>query len=307
MNSFGKLIKHPHRAVFDTSANKMQAFTIGRVGLISWQVSEYTLTVISENVSAFLLDVGSSVFLDVGSGVLLNVGSSEDTGFNNGVVTLNTDGTISIVYDFSDLTVDELIALLAADGFVINYQLDNELLVLRAFVLFDQSGISGDGVFAYTSLLWVILKAYAVEVDVAKLETLNCLAQMDMNTAATEWLDVWGTILGVGRLSGQLDPAYIADIKKNVFRQRLNKYAIELAVLEDTGKVIEIEEFYVNLFRLDISRLSSSSRFGDGKTVGAFLIRAVSSVVIDWTDVMAVIHRNRAAGIVVLPPIVRAE
>lgn len=304
MNSFGRLIKYPHRAVFDTSANKMQAFAINRDGLISWQIDGFNLSVVNENLNALFLDVGGGVLLDA-EGVLINIGSPISAGITGGTVTLNNDGSITINYDFSGLTITELIALLIADGFTISYQVDNELLALRAFVLLEQSGIANDGVFAYTSLLWVILKSYAVETDVARLETLNCLSQMDMNTAAGEWLDVWGQILGEDRLAGQLDAAYIANIKKNVFRQRLNKYAIELAVLEDTGKVIEIEEFYINLFRLDISRLSSNSRFGDGKTVGAFLIRAVSSIVIDWTDVMAVIHKNRSAGIVVLPPIVR--
>lgn len=304
MNSFGRLIKYPHRAVFDTSANKMQAFTINRDGLISWQVTEFNLSVTTENLNALFLDVGGGVLLDA-EGVLINVGSPVSAGITGGTVTLNSDGSITIDYDFSALTIAELIDLLIANGFSIGYQVDNELLVLRAFVLLEQSGVANDGVFAYTSLLWVILKSYAVETDVARLETLNCLSQMDMNTAAGEWLDVWGQILGEDRLAGQLDASYVANIKKNVFRHRLNKYAIELAVLEDTGKVIEIEEFYINLFRLDISRLSSNSRFGDGKTVGAFLIRAVSSIVIDWTDVMAVIHKNRAAGIVVLPPIVR--
>lgn len=304
MNSFGRLIKYPHRAVFDTSANKMQAFAINRDGLISWQIDGFNLSVVNENLNALFLDVGGGVLLDA-EGVLINIGSPISAGITGGTVTLNGDGSITINYDFSGLTIAELIALLIADGFLISYQVDNELLALRAFVLLEQSGVANDAVFAYTSLLWVILKSYAVETDVARLETLNCLSQMDMNTASGEWLNVWGQILGEDRLAGQLDAAYIANIKKNVFRQRLNKYAIELAVLEDTGKVIEIEEFYINLFRLDISRLSSNSRFGDGKTVGAFLIRAVSSIVIDWTDVMAVIHKNRSAGIVVLPPIVR--
>lgn len=304
MNSFGRLIKYPHRAVFDTSANKMQAFAINRDGLISWQIDGFNLSVVNENLNALFLDVGGGVLLDA-EGVLINIGSPISAGITGGTVTLNNDGSITINYDFSGLTITELIALLIADGFSVSYRVDNELLALRAFVLLEQSGVANDAVFAYTSLLWVILKSYAVETDVARLETLNCLSQMDMNTAAGEWLNVWGQILGEDRLAGQLDAAYIANIKKNVFRQRLNKYAIELAVLEDTGKVIEIEEFYIILFRLDISRLSSNSRFGDGKTVGAFLIRAVSSIVIDWTDVMAVIHKNRSAGIVVLPPIVR--
>lgn len=304
MNSFGRLIKYPHRAVFDTSANKMQAFAINRNGLISWQITGFNLSVINENLNELFIDVGGGFLLDA-EGALINIGSNVANDITGGTISLNGDGTITINYDFSGLTIAELIAILIADGFSIGYQIDNELLALRAFVLLEQSGVANDGVFAYTSLLWVILKSYAVETDVARLETLNCLSQMDMNTAAGEWLDVWGQILGEDRLAGQLDAAYIANIKKNVFRQRLNKYAIELAVLEDTGKVIEIEEFYINLFRLDVSRLSSTARFGDGKTVGAFLIRAVSSIVIDWTDVMAVIHKNRSAGIVVLPPIVR--
>lgn len=304
MNSFGRLIKYPHRAVFDTSANKMQAFAIDRDVLISWQITGFILSIVTENLTASFIDVGGGVLLDA-EGLLINIGSPIVDSIVGGDVTINEDGTVTINYDFSSLTIAELIDLLVVDGFSVSYRVDNELLVLRAFVLLEQSGVADDGVFAYTSLLWVILKSYAVETDVARLETLNCLSQMDMNTAAGEWLDVWGQILGEDRLAGQLDAAYITNIKKNVFRHRLNKYAIELAVLEDTGKVIEIEEFYLNLFRLDVSRLSSNARFGDGKTVGAFLIRAVSSIVIDWTDVMAVIHKNRAAGIVVLPPIVR--
>ncbi len=59
------------------------------------------------------------------------------------------------------------------------------------------------------------------------------------------------------------------------------------------------------MFRLDESELSGRDRLYDGSTTGYHLIRPVSARPIEWSDVLAVIERNRAAGVQVLEPEVR--
>lgn len=306
MSSFAKLIKHPHRAVFDITPDPRLAFTIDApVGLVRWQVIDWVFSAVVVDDTTVLLDVDTGV-LAFEDGSVLNVYNSAFYNATIGSVSVGPDGYVVVSYPLAGRTIGSLISDLLTDGFIVGLTGTSDILGLSAYALVDGIGISTQPVTAYTSLLWVFLKAFSFVLDDAKVEVFNALLQMDLNTSDGEWLDLWGELFNVARLQEeQLDVNYRTKIKNDVFRKRLNKYSIEAAILDITGKVVEIEEMFIYLFRLDSSRLSSTARFGDGKTVGAFLIRAVSSIVIDWTDVMAVIHKNRAAGIVVLPPIVR--
>lgn len=305
MSSFTKLIKHPHRAVFDVSPDGRLAFMVDAPGFVRWQVIDWVFSIVVADEYALLLDVDTGV-LAFEDGSVLNVYNNTFLNATVGVISQDVDGNVILSYALGGRTINELIADLIADGFTVSITGTSDILGLSAYTLVDGVGVASQPVLAYTSLLWVFLKAFSFVLDEAKVEVFNALLQMDLNTSEGEWLDLWGELFNVSRQQElQSDANYRTKIKNDVFRKRLNKYSMEAAILDITGKVVEIEEMFIYLFRLDSSRLSSSARFGNGSTVGAFLIRPISSVVIDWTDVLDVINKNKAAGIFVLPPIVR--
>lgn len=304
MRSFGRLIKYPHRKVFDVSAQQVFAFLLEHEGLVRWSVADYMFTAVLNNDGLLLfLDIGDGSVLSTDGDTLLSIGSGNT--ITVGEVSPNDDGTVSVSYSLRTRTIQQLVDDLTTDGFTVTTGDDSSLYSLMAYVLVDGIGQPSYPIVAFTSLLWVALAALSSELDTAKTQILNAIAQMNINNATDEWLDLWGGLLASLRASNEADSVYKDRIKRDAFRKRLNKYAIELAILEETGKTVEIEEMFIYLFRLDNSRLSSSSRFGNGSTVGAFIIRPVSSISIDWTDVLAVIDKNKAAGIIILPPIVR--
>jgi hypothetical protein len=85
-----------------------------------------------------------------------------------------------------------------------------------------------------------------------------------MNTADGEILDVWGTYFGVARRSGEDDEAYYNHIVREVLRPRVNRFAIEAAVFDDTGLLVSLFEPHRQIFRLSVSPLSSDHHLQDG-------------------------------------------
>jgi len=219
-------------------------------------------------------------------------------------LTVGDDAAVH-TYDLADRTLVQLSMDLIDDGFDVPY-LSPTLRSLSAAVLIEGSGdqhrSNGDHLNAYTSLLWVILSAYARELRVAGVQKEEALRQMVIPQAEGYWLDVWGLIYGIGRNAGETDGDYAPRIPEEAFRLRVNALAIEKAIKDITGKDVRIREPWVNMFRLDESKLSGSDRLYDGSNYGYHLIQPVSNSVIDWDDVLPIIERNRPAGVLVLRP-----
>lgn len=217
-------------------------------------------------------------------------------------------GATETIYDLSELTVAELADGLEADGFLVTEKQAN-YLSLSALVLVEGSGdesvSNGNRVIGYTSLMWVLLGGYAGVLREASAQVIQALRQMIITQAEGEWLDLWGKLYGVPRRQDETDQHYAPQIPKEAFRLRESPIAIEEAVKDATGKTIKIEEPWGSIFRLDGSTLSGPDKFQDGERVGYFFIQPTSTSPIDWSDVLSVINRNRAAGIVVLPPFAR--
>jgi hypothetical protein len=217
-------------------------------------------------------------------------------------------GEVTFAHNLSALTVAGLAAALQGNGFTVS-GLSSAMASLSALVVIEgdgDEGISnGSQVLGYTSLLWVLMGGYAAMVREAGAQVLQALRQMVITQAEDEWLDLWGTLYSVMRKQGESDAHYQPRIPKEAFRLRLSPIAIEEAIKDATGKTVRIEEPWQNVFRLDGSLLSGSDSLQDGVRVGAFLIQPVATMPIDWTDVLPVIERNRAAGIVVLGPVLR--
>mgnify|MGYP001564120939 CR=1 FL=1 len=262
ISTLKRILKHPHRAVFDKSPDAESAFRFSwPAGDMTWTVSDGTMTVV----------VPAQTF----------------------------------IYDLSQYTVGSLINRLRVDRFEVGY--DTARLFSRsATVLLDATGGSaisnGNLVTGYTSLLWALYASYALELKRAKEQVVQALRQMIIWQSEGEWTDVWGALFGVGRNSGEADPGYATRIPKEAFRIRVNKYAIELAIRDLTGQRVMVEETWPDMFRLDESTLSSRYRFPSADQYRYGYLQPTAKALFDWTGVLEVIERNKAAGVIVLPP-----
>lgn len=211
----------------------------------------------------------------------------------------------SKTYDLSQFTVGQLAGQMTIDGFqVANVQPD--FAGLSASVLLEGSGntrdSNGDRLYGFRDLLHALFGGYARELRAAKGQLGEALRQMVITQAENEWLDLWGALYNTPRPAGMTDAAYQPLIPAEAFRLRVNGYAIEKAIFDITGQVVHIEEPWNDMFRLDSSRLSSLHKFYDGNSIGPHLIRPVADEAIDWTGILDIINRNKAGGVIVLPP-----
>lgn len=237
----------------------------------------------------------------------LRHGSGSTWVLSDGVLVATT-GATDFEYNLRELTVAQVAAALGADGFEVT-ALSPALSHLSAMVLVDGSGgqgiSNGDQITGFTSLLWALLSAYSVELREAQTQIGNALRQMVITQAEGEWLDLWGTLYSEGRRGDDDDASYAARIPEEVFRVRVNAYGIEKAILDATGEDVRIEEPWKRMFMLDRSILSGPDKFYDGDTIGHHLIQPVARRHVDWSRILPIIERNRAAGVIVLPPVVR--
>lgn len=221
-----------------------------------------------------------------------------------------TSGDRVLTYDLAALTVGQLAVQLQQDGLEVG-PINPEFAGLSAAVLVeghgDQAQSSGDRLTGFKSLLWSLYSAYGRELREARTQVGEALRQMVIWQSEGEWLDLWGALYNTPRLADEDDAAYQPRIPQEAFRIRVNALAIEQAIKDATGKDVRIEEPWGSMFRLDESALSGEQKFYDGERVGYHLIRPVSRVSIDWSDVLPVIERNRAAGVIVLPPEMRSS
>lgn len=265
MTILKRLTGYPHAAVFDKAPAEEQVFRLRHADGATWSIAD-------------------------------------------AVMTVRAGGAAGTDYDLAALTVGELAAELEADGYQVT-GLSGGFSGLSALVLVERDGeqgeSNGDRVTGYTSLMWALMGGYGVVLRRASAQVLQALRQMVITQAETEWLDLWGKLYNEGRRQNESDASYAPRIPKEAFRLRESPIAIEEAVKDATGKTIRIEEPWSNVFRLDGSLLSGPDKLQDGNRVGYFLIQPTSTVPIDWTDVLPVINRNRAAGVLVLPPFAR--
>lgn len=214
-------------------------------------------------------------------------------------------GSITRTYPLNLLTIGQLAGQLVIDGFEVE-GLSPEFASLSASVLIEGSGSTlnsnGDRLFGFRDLLHSLLGGYARELRAAKEQIGEALKQMVITQAEGEWLDLWGALYNTPRPAGMGEAAYQKLIPEEAFRLRVNARAIEKAVLDLTGQRITIEEPWGDMFRLDFSQLSSTYRFYDGSTVGYHLIQPISTNTIVWDGITDIIERNKAAGVIVLPP-----
>lgn len=241
-------------------------------------------------------DSGLAFFIRHPAGVTWSVADETLT------ATVNSQ---SKTYQLNTMTVGQLAGQMALDGFEVS-GLSPEFSGLSASVLVEGRGntlnSNGDRLYAFRDLLRSILGGYARELRTAKAQIGEALKQMVITQAEGEWLDLWGALYNTPRPQGMVDTSYQPLIPQEAFRLRVNGYAIEKAILDLTGQRVHIEEPWEGMFRLDESTLSGTHRFYDGSSVGYHLIRPVADQAINWDGVLDIIERNKAAGVIVLPP-----
>ena len=210
-------------------------------------------------------------------------------------------------FSLSTGTIGGLAAAVEAAGFTIEY-LEPELQYRAAFTLLDGSGSqetsNGDHITAFDSALWALLGAIDAPIQVAGTDDLEAaLQQLIFMTAGGKWLDLWGSYFDVPRPDGMTDdPTYAAFMRREVTRERGNAIAMEIAVLEHTGKKVTIREPWKELMILDQSRLNGLSYLQDGNFFTYNVVQPVSAEMTSWVKALAVINRNRPIGTYVHPP-----
>lgn len=221
-----------------------------------------------------------------------------------GVLTVVAGGE-EFTYQLAGYTVSTLANAMQADGLSVT-RVNSQYGHLSALALVegasDQWLSNGDHLRVFTSLLWALLQGYSREVDAAQEQIRQALLQMVIATAEGEWLDLWGTLYGVPRMTGESDAALRLRIPREAFRLRVNPRAIEAAIKELTGKDVSILEPWQSSFVLDQSLLSGPDKMQDGQFVGPFLIQPQSVGSIDWSNVLPIVERNRPAGVLTLSP-----
>lgn len=218
----------------------------------------------------------------------------------------------------NDGVLADLLADLAPFGITTTF-LDEDLLQVPTAALLQKSGSSAssetDALEMFTSALWTVLDAYASELTDADVNLVAALEQLYMNTADGEILDVWGGYFGIPRKPDEEDPTYYARIVREVLRPRVNRFAIEAAVYDDTGLLVSLREPHKEIFRLSVSPLSGGHHLHDGTffTYNVFQPIYHSNMTLAERDrILAIIERNRPAGCLIVgpdvqPPIAYAE
>lgn len=274
-----RMLKYPHRAVFDPSPMPELALRVRNPAGLTWQVDGGVLRLVT----------GADLSWD---------GSQEFDGDYDWGVTQRE-------YSLSGKTLGQLADELRDDGHDVVFE-NADLAGRGAHVLIsgagDQDTSNGDHLSAYTSLMWCLFDGYAAELEEAEYQVGQALRQMVMTQAEDIWLDVWAGLYGVPRLPGETDAQLQARIPQEVFRLRVNGLAIEKAVTDVAGETVWVDEPWKRMFELDGSALSGAHHMQDGRYYTYHVVQPVGVEGTDWSRAMPVVERNKAAGIEIYAP-----
>ncbi|EIP9220982.1 hypothetical protein LT875_002428 [Salmonella enterica] len=220
------------------------------------------------------------------------------------------------VYDLNQYAIYQFIDELKSIGMTVT-SVNTDCLYFSCITMLELNGKAGgmNPVTLYKDILHAIFGAYSREMRKAQESVTDAIQQMEIPTADDGFLDEWGTLFSVIRTPGMDDPTYRKKIRRVAFRKRVNSYAIEQVVKEDTGYTITLEEPWRDIFRLDISQLSGTHKFYKTDSdpnnpnpvdqTGYFLVQPVAYNAVDWDVIIPIIKRNLAAGINILTPAIR--
>ncbi len=202
-STVGQTLRNALNSPFAQDARAFLALTISYDGAMQWTISDFTLTTQTAGGSGRPL----SIFLPLFDLDALSEYISAQSGY----------------------------AVSAGPGTAGAYS---------AVVLMDGTGnaseMNGDTLYAYGSTLWVETDAVGWETAQAESMVVQALDQMDIDSAATPWLDEWGSYFGIARNGVESDPAYAQRIEGAPFTLRCNNKAIENLVSVHTGYRVRV-------------------------------------------------------------------
>ena len=180
-------------------------------------------------------------------GLRLNYAGSMQWQVADGVLTTTVrgGGGIGLTVDLAGYTVGSLATFFQAQtGYSVPFVASSALSGASALRLLegtgDQAESNGDHLFVYTSPLYGILDAYAVELAAAEDAIAAMPAEMSIPTADGGWLDYLGSYYAVPRQPGEMDGVYGLRIIAEVLRPLGNNLAIEQAIADFTGQTVSI-------------------------------------------------------------------
>jgi hypothetical protein len=166
----------------------------------------------------------------------------------DGVLTItSSDTVVNVSVALSGYTLLTLAGYLAGqDGLQISALPSDGSSALSALVLVEGTGTTnqpnGDGIFAYTSLLWAYMGACANELVAVQAAIAAMPLEMSTTTADGEWLDFIGNMFGILRLPGEMDQSYGPRIPAEVVAPLSNGIAIQQAITNSTGQPCTITD-----------------------------------------------------------------
>lgn len=175
----------------------------------------------------------------------------------------------NLALDLTEYTLSSLSSHIAAqDGYSVVYS-DEDRSSRGAIVLIDDTNdpanSNGDHLYAYDSLLWSFVEAYAVRLREAALSIVEMLKQMVLWTAGGVWIDEWGNRFGIRRGPTEQDTQYQKRIIQEVLQVKSNNLAIEDIIYQVFGlsiSVIDIDSRGDNLLITnDREKIANSSEW----------------------------------------------
>ncbi|WP_295455815.1 hypothetical protein [uncultured Thiodictyon sp.] len=222
------------------------------------------------------------------------------------VLTLTAAG-VSTVVALPAYTMTTLATALTAAGYDVAY-LNPALASTSATVLLAGAGTqgtsNGDHLLAFTAPLAALLTAIGLGMDGARVSVGAALAQMVLPQARQDWADLFGSLFGIRRLTGEEDGLYTARIIAETQRTRSSPAAILRNIHRLTGETLTLREPWKELFTLSEDAPLSGGYHLQGAPVWQFHTAQLTSAggSPDWGAVMAVAQADRPAGTLFLGP-----
>lgn len=223
---------------------------------------------------------------------------------------LTTDpGTVIADIDLTEIAVSELADMVTSAGVIVSYE-NPDYGSRSADCLVDGSGhhlsSNGDAISCFNSLLISLLDAYAKELETCSVDIGNALDQAYMDSADELYLDYWGGMFGIDRLTpGSDDASYLDYIIAEVTRLRVNSISISRAVFEATGINVFLHEPWRTVMLLDGGRLSDGFYIHEGNfhTWNVFQPQSEDACTAsEKAEILRIINRSRPVGsLIVLP------
>lgn len=164
----------------------------------------------------------------------------------DGVFYTTVGGVPDLELDLSTLTLQTLVnAINAGVGYTAALGTIGEGAT-GALVLIEASGDAGTAVskvLGYRSLIYPFFEGVARELTLARAAIAQMLTQLNPADAIGEWLDLWlARVLGGTRETGEIDADLQDRIIRETLRIRCNNRALEQAVEDVTGQVVDVIE-----------------------------------------------------------------